>query len=104
MIVKLIESEESLSGKKLQFKNPIGSFISSTKITDGLLFDKGFNEQLGKDSQALKRYIKAFNQTGNVQNSFDMYMASASAGAQSFSKDIEIVNGQIANVITFEYF
>ena len=97
MIVKLIESEQSLSGKKLQFKNPLGNFISATNNTDGLLFDKDFTKQLDKDKDAIQHYIDAFNQTGNVQNSFDMYMAGASAGAQSFSKDIEIVNGQIEN-------
>lgn len=93
----MIESEQSLSGKKLQIKNPINNFISSTKITDGLLFNEDFNKQLNKDKEALNSYIKAVNQTGNIQNSFDMYMSSASDGAQSFAKDIEVANGKIEN-------
>lgn len=97
MIVKLIESEQSLSGKKLQIKNPLGDFISSTKNTDGLLFNEDFKTQLEKDRKAIQNYIDAFNQTGNIQNSFDMYMSGASADAQSRVKDIEVVNGQIEN-------
>lgn len=97
MIVKLIESEQSLSGKKLQIKNPLGNFISSTKNTDGLLFNEDFKTQLEKDRKAIQNYIDAFNQTGNIQNSFDMYMSGASADAQSHAKNIEVVNGQIEN-------
>lgn len=98
MIVKLIESEQSLSGKKLQIKNPLGDFISSTKNTDGLLFNEDFKKQLKKDEAAIRSYIDAFNQTGNIQNSFDMYMSGASADAQNKVKDIEVTKGQIENV------
>lgn len=97
MIVKLIESEQSLSGKKLQIKNPLGDFISSTKNTDGLLFNEDFKKQLDKDKDAINSYINAFNQTGNIQNSFDMYMSGASADAQNKVKDIEVTKGQIEN-------
>ena len=97
MIVKLIESEQSLSGKKLQIKNPLGDFISSSKKTDGLLFNDDFNKQLAKDKAAIESYIKSFNQTGNIQNSFDMYMSGASDSAQNYAKNIEVVNGQIEN-------
>lgn len=97
MIVKLIESEQSLSGKKLQIKNPLGDFISSTKNTDGLLFNEDFKKQLKKDEAAIRSYIDAFKQTGNIQNSFDMYMSGASDSAQSHAKNIEVVNGQIEN-------
>ncbi len=93
----MIESEQSLSGKKLQIKNPLGDFISSTKNTDGLLFNEDFKKQLDKDIDAINSYINAFNQTGNIQNSFDMYMSGASNSAQSYAKNIKVVNGQIEN-------
>lgn len=97
MIAKLVDSESSLSGKKLQINNPIGNFISTGKITDGLLFDEEFSKRLNKDKQALNHYMEAVNKTGDIQNSLDMYMSGASENAQNHAKSIEIVSGQITN-------
>lgn len=63
-------------------------------------FDSDFSSDILKGTKALRQYAAAVNTTGNIQNSFDMYLAGASDSVQNAAKDFQIMNGQIQNLDT----
>ena len=94
-IFKLVESEKSLSGLKLQGRMPLQSLISAFSNNDTVSYDNQFSESLAADKQAIEDYIQAINDGASHQEAMLLTMSKASHQAITFAKNFEGVSASV---------
>lgn len=91
-LFKLVDSESSLSGKKLQGQFPLQSLISSFKHTDAMSFDTGYKTVLDADIQAFNNYVDAVKNKTSVADAFQEHIVGASPALQRYAQGIRDVS------------
>lgn len=91
-LFKLVDSESSLSGKKLQGQFPLQSLISSFTHTDAMSFGTGYETAIAADTQAFNNYVDAVKNGTSVADAFQEHIVGASPALQSYAQGIRDVS------------
>lgn len=91
-LFKLVDSESSLSGKKLQGQLPLQSLISSFTHTDAMSFGTGYETAIAADTQAFNNYVDAVKNGTSVADAFQEHIVGASPALQSYAQGIRDVS------------
>lgn len=91
-LFKLVDSESSLSGKKLQGQFPLQSLISSFTHTDAMSFGTGYETAIAADTQAFNNYVDAVKNGTSVADAFQEHIVGASPALQNYAQGIRDVS------------
>lgn len=94
MIFKLIESQTSLSGKKLHVDMPFKSTISAFTNKESISFDSDFSKSLEDDTKSLESFKQALVDGIPAEDALRTHMAGASVQASSFAEDLKVLSAE----------
>lgn len=97
MIFKLIDSEESLSGYKLN----VNTAPSIKNNTSGVIFNSDFSNSLNTDKKSLEAFIKTLDTGGSYEDALAVHMGAASQAAIDQAEKLKGVSNEILNGINW---
>lgn len=95
MIFKLIESENSLSGKKLHGDLPFKSLITAFTNKQGISYDSDAAEVFAKDKKALIDFRAEIDKGTPATEALKLHLSGASDKATNFAKGLAIVGDKL---------